>query len=59
VEILAAVNKLVEALSRGGQASEGARIDMKISGGQIGVAGAGKVIIDSLVVGGRDTSSKD
>ncbi len=58
-EILAAVNKLVEALSKAGQAVGGAKIDVKISGGQVGVAGARNVTVGSMNVGGRDTSGKD
>ena len=59
-EILAAVNKLVEALSNAGQATRrGAKIDVRISGGQVGVAGARNVTVGSMNVGGRDTSGKD
>ena len=57
-EILAAVNKLVGALSNAGQATGGAKIDVKISGGQVGVAGARNVTVGSMNVGGG-TSGKD
>ena len=58
-EILAAVNKLVEALSKAEQVTGGAKIDVKISGGQVGVAGAGNVTVGSMNVGGRDALGKD